>query len=40
MKEVCKLLGVSQSTATRYQPMCNGLVQKLNGIEEDAEQTL
>ena len=31
MKEVCKLLGVSQSTTTPYHPMCNGLVEKFNG---------
>ena len=31
MKEVCKLLGVSQSTTTPYHPMCNDLVDKLNG---------
>ena len=26
MKEVCRLLGVTQSTTTPYHPMCNGLV--------------
>ncbi|KAK3786266.1 hypothetical protein RRG08_051807 [Elysia crispata] len=31
MKEVCRLLGVTQSTTTPYHPMCNGLVQKFNG---------
>ena len=31
MKEVCKLLGVLQSTTTPYHPMCNGLVEKCNG---------
>ena len=31
MKEVCRLLGVTQSTATPYHPMCNGLVEKFNG---------
>ena len=41
MKEVCKLLGVSQSTTTPYHPMCNGLVEKFKWhIEEDAEETL
>ena len=31
MKEVCRLLGVTQSTTTPYHPMCNGLVEKFNG---------
>ena len=31
MKEVCRLLGVIQSTTTPYHPMCNGLVEKFNG---------
>ena len=31
MKEVCRLLGVTQSTAIPYHPMCNGLVEKFNG---------
>ena len=31
MKEVCKLLGVLQSTTTPYHPMCNDLVDKFNG---------
>ena len=31
MKEVCKFLGVSQSTTTPYHPMCNGLVENFNG---------
>ena len=31
MKEVSKLLGVSQFTTTPYHPMCNGLVEKFNG---------
>ena len=30
MKEVCRLLGVTQSTTTPYHPMCNGLVEKFN----------
>ena len=30
-KEVCKLLGVLQSTTTPYHPMCNGLVETFNG---------
>ncbi|RUS68513.1 hypothetical protein EGW08_023725 [Elysia chlorotica] len=31
MREVCRLLGVTQSTTTPYHPMCNGLVEKFNG---------
>ena len=31
IKEVCRLLGVTQSTTTPYHPMCNGLVEKFNG---------
>ena len=31
MKELCRLLGVTQSTTTPYHPMCNGLVGKFNG---------
>ncbi|RUS74527.1 hypothetical protein EGW08_017715 [Elysia chlorotica] len=31
MKEVCRLLGVAQSTTTPYHSMCNGLVEKFNG---------
>ena len=31
MKEVCRLLGISQSATTPYHPMCNGLVEKFNG---------
>ena len=31
MKEVCRLLDVTQSTITPYHPMCNGLVEKFNG---------
>ena len=31
MKEVCRFLGVTQSTTTPYHPMCNGLVEKFNG---------
>ena len=31
MKEVCKLLGVSQSITTPYHPMCSGLVENFNG---------
>ena len=31
MKEVCKLLGVLQSTTTPYHPMCTGVVEKFNG---------
>ena len=31
MKEVCKLLGVSQSTTTPYHLMCSGLVETFNG---------
>ena len=31
MKEVCRLLGVTQSTTTPYHPMCNGLDEKFNG---------
>ena len=31
MKEVCRLLEVTQSTTTPYHPMCNGLVEKFNG---------
>ena len=31
MKEVCRLLGVTQSTTTPYHPMRNGLVEKFNG---------
>ena len=31
MEEVCKLLGVSQSTTTSYPPMCNASVEKFNG---------
>ncbi|KAK3783846.1 hypothetical protein RRG08_031687 [Elysia crispata] len=31
MKEVCRLLGVTQSTTTPYYPMCNDLVEKFNG---------
>ena len=31
MKEVCRLLAVTQSTTTPYQPMCNGLAEKFNG---------
>ena len=31
MKEVCRLLGVTQSTTTPYHPICNGLVEKFNG---------
>ena len=31
MKEVCRLLGVTQFTTTPYHPMCNGLVEKFNG---------
>ena len=31
MKEICKLLGVSQSTTAPYHPMCKGLVEKFNG---------
>ena len=31
MKEICRLLGVIQSTTTPYHPMCNGLVEKFNG---------
>ena len=31
MKEVCKLLGVAQSTTIPYHPMCSDLVEKFNG---------
>ena len=30
MKEVCRLLGITQSTTTPYHQMCNGLVEKFN----------
>ena len=32
MKEVCRLLGVTQFTTTPYHPTCNGLVEKFNGM--------
>ena len=31
MKEVCRLLGVTQPTTTPYHPMCNGLLERFNG---------
>ena len=31
MKEVSKLLSIKQLTTTPYHPMCNGLVERLNG---------
>ena len=31
MKEICRLLSVTQSTTTPYHPMCYGLVEKFNG---------
>ncbi|KAK3691761.1 hypothetical protein RRG08_009575 [Elysia crispata] len=38
MKEVCRLLGVTQSTISPLHPMCNGLVEKFNGTLEEAVQ--
>ena len=41
MKEVCKLLGVLQSTTTPYHPICNGFGGEVQWhVEEDAEETL
>ena len=31
MKEVCRLISLKQLTTTPYHPMCNGLVEKING---------
>ena len=31
MKEVSRLLNISQITTTHYHPMCNGLVERFNG---------
>ena len=40
MKEVCKLLGVSQSNTTSYHLKCNGLVEKFNGTLKKMLRTL
>jgi len=32
MKEVCRLLSVKQLVTTSYHPICNGLVEKFNGM--------
>ena len=36
MKEVNRLLGITQSTTTPFHPMCNGLVEKYNGTLKKA----
>ena len=32
MKEVCRLISIKQLTTTSYDPICNGLVEKWNGM--------
>ena len=32
MEEVSRLLSIKQLTTTLYHPMCNGLVERFNGI--------
>ena len=32
MREVSRLLSIKQLTSTRYHPICNGLVERYNGV--------
>jgi len=32
MKEMCRLLSLKQLVTTPYHPICNGLVEKFNGM--------